>query len=90
MTLDAEEERVWHRAVRVMLDCVMPYSGTVRRERAARRPDNDLEHASNFAAFKSATGRQWSDFTRDELEQIAQDAQIAKVLLQSIDDERQP
>jgi hypothetical protein len=88
VTLDSEEERVWFRAVRMILSCLTPYSGTIGRGRTFIKSPANLERASDFTAGMSAAGRQWSDFTRDELEHIAQDGEIARVLLEIIDDER--
>ena len=84
MTIDLEEERDRLRAVRVILDCLLPYSGTIKRQRLVKKKNG---RASNFNVPKTAAGRSWSDFTRDELEHVVQDGEIAMMLLQIIDDQ---
>ena len=88
-TLDAEEKRVWIGAIRVILDCFTPYSGTIGRQRASETSTKTFERGLGFSAHKSAAGRPWNDFTRDELEHIVQDGEIAKLLLKLVDDKCQ-
>lgn len=88
-TLDAEEKRVWIGAIRVILDCFTPYSGTIGRQRASETSTKTIERGPGFSAHRSAAGRPWNDFTRNELEHIVQDGEIAKLLLRLVD-ESQP